>query len=135
VDNQAITHLENNPVDPLMLIPSVSASDVGAPKAEKFLPSKRKGNNNTALLSKPLEGFKVTSLAKTRAIVAGPTGSLMVTDGQEMVINGALWRVQVRDNSVEFKGKETDVTLLFDRSLSVLDDNSSVISPSNDKRR
>lgn len=65
-----------------------------------------------------LDGFKVTSLARDRAIISGPGGSRVVFNNQETVIGGVLWRVLVRPNAVELKGEQQRALLLFDHSLS-----------------
>ncbi len=69
-------------------------------------------------VSGSLEGYKVTSLARNRAIVSGPGGSRVVFDGQETVIAGVLWRVKVLASAVKFTKNKQKVILLFDRSLS-----------------
>lgn len=76
-------------------------------------------------VSGALEGYKITSLAKNRAIVSGPGGSRVVFNKQETVIGGVLWQVGVRDNAVEFLAGNRKVLLLFDRSLTSLGDKKS----------
>lgn len=96
-------------------IPTLPASAV-----EGNIPASSK-NNKEAVSQNPsasLDGFKVTSLAKNRAIISGPGGSRVVFDGQETVIGGGLWRVMVRPNAVELLGEKQRVLLLFDHSLS-----------------
>lgn len=65
-----------------------------------------------------LDGFVVTSHSPKRAIINGPGGSRIVFDGEEVVIGGFLWKVNVRDSGVEFRTGDDKVLLLFDRSLS-----------------
>jgi hypothetical protein len=65
-----------------------------------------------------LDGYRITSLASHRAIVAGPGGSRVVFDGEEAVIGGVLWNVRVRSSAVQFGASEQKVLLLFDKSLS-----------------
>ena len=65
-----------------------------------------------------LDGFVVTSHATTRAIISGPGGSRIVFDGEEVVIGGFLWHVNIRPSGVEFRSGPDKVLLLFDRSLS-----------------
>lgn len=65
-----------------------------------------------------LDGFIVTSHAPTRAIISGPGGSRIVFDGEELVLGGFLWRVDIRDSGVAFRSGPDKVLLLFDRSLS-----------------
>lgn len=65
-----------------------------------------------------LDGFTVTSHAATRAIISGPGGSRIVTEGQQIVLGGFVWNVKVRPSGVEFNNANEKVLLLFDRSLS-----------------
>ena len=69
-------------------------------------------------VSGALEGYKITSIAKNRAIVSGPGGSRVVFDGEETVIGGVLWKVGIRQSAVEFFEGNQRIMLLFDRSLS-----------------
>lgn len=72
-----------------------------------------------------LDGFVVTSHASKRAIISGPGGSRIVFDGEEVVIGGFLWYVNIRNSGVEFRSGEEKVLLLFDRSLSSVNRSSS----------
>lgn len=65
-----------------------------------------------------LDGFVVTSHSQKRAIISGPGGSRIVYDGEEVVIGGFLWNVNIRSSGVEFRSGDDKVLLLFDRSLS-----------------
>ncbi|MFN3826843.1 MAG: choice-of-anchor D domain-containing protein [Micavibrio sp.] len=65
-----------------------------------------------------LDGFVVTSHSAKRAIISGPGGSRIVYDGEEVVIGGFLWNVNIRSSGVEFRSGNDKVLLLFDRSLS-----------------
>jgi len=65
-----------------------------------------------------LDGFIVTSHSPTRAIISGPGGSRIVFDGEEVVLGGILWNVNIRPSGVEFRTGDEKVLLLFDRSLS-----------------
>jgi hypothetical protein len=65
-----------------------------------------------------LDGFVVTSHSAKRAIISGPGGSRIVYDGEEVVIGGFLWNVNIRGSGVEFRSGDDKVLLLFDRSLS-----------------
>jgi hypothetical protein len=65
-----------------------------------------------------LDGFVVTSHSEKRAIISGPGGSRIVYDGEEVVIGGFLWNVNIRSSGVEFRSGDDKVLLLFDRSLS-----------------
>lgn len=65
-----------------------------------------------------LDGFVVTSHSAKRGIISGPGGSRIVYDGEEVVIGGFLWNVNIRPSGVEFRNDKDKVLLLFDRSLS-----------------
>ncbi len=65
-----------------------------------------------------LDGFVVTSHSAKRGIISGPGGSRIVYDGEEVVIGGFLWTVNIRSSGVEFRSGDDKVLLLFDRSLS-----------------
>lgn len=67
-----------------------------------------------------LGGFVVTSHSPKRAIIAGPGGSRIVFDGEDVVIGGFLWYVNIRNSGVEFRSGDEKILLLFDRSLSSL---------------
>jgi hypothetical protein len=72
-----------------------------------------------------LDGFIVTSLSPKRGIIAGPGGSRIVFDGEEVVIGGFLWNVNIRSSGIEFRSGSEKVLLLFDRSLSSVNRGSS----------
>lgn len=72
-----------------------------------------------------LDGYRITSLASNRAIVAGPGGSRVVFDGEEAVIGGVLWDVRVRSSAVQFSVDKQKVLILFDKSLSSVNTNGS----------
>lgn len=65
-----------------------------------------------------LDGFVVTSHSAKRGIISGPGGSRIVYDGEQVVIGGFLWNVNIRNSGVEFNSGDDKVLLLFDRSLS-----------------
>lgn len=65
-----------------------------------------------------LDGFVITSHSPTRAIIAGPGGSRIVFNGEEVVLGGILWNINIRTSGVEFRTGDEKVLLLFDRSLS-----------------
>lgn len=72
-----------------------------------------------------LDGFVVTSHSPTRAIIAGPGGSRIVYNAEEVVIGGFLWKINIRESGVEFRNNDAKVLLLFDRSLSSVNRSSS----------
>ena len=65
-----------------------------------------------------LDGFVVTSHSPKRAIISGPGGSRIVFDGEQIVVGGFLWNVDIRASGVAFHSGDDRVLLLFDRSLS-----------------
>lgn len=65
-----------------------------------------------------LEGFIITSHSPKKAIINGPGGSRVVSDGQDIVLGGIEWKVDIVENGIEFLSGSDRVRLLFDRSLS-----------------
>ena len=65
-----------------------------------------------------LDGYKITSFSKDRAIINGPGGSRIVFDDEEIVLGGVPWYVFIQANGIEFLHQGQRVLLLFDRSLS-----------------
>ncbi len=70
--------------------------------------------------SKALDGYRVTSLAVNRAVISGPGGSRVVFNGEDVVLGGVLWMVDIHRSGVRFSSDGEKVVLLFDRSLSSL---------------
>lgn len=68
--------------------------------------------------SSVLDGLKITSFSPKRAIVAGPGGSRIVFDNEDIVLGGIAWSVNIQRNGIEFSHQGQTVLLLFDRSLS-----------------
>lgn len=137
-DNQTIV-MDNESTDFLASIPPISESQVNAPLAVPT-PSNLSVSTGTASSSgavtsgnnsASLDGYKVTSLARDRAIISGPGGSRVVFNNQETVIGGTLWRVAVRPNAVEFIGSKQRALLLFDHSLSFIGESGATNSASN----
>jgi len=65
-----------------------------------------------------LDGLKITSFSPRRAIIAGPGGSRIVFDNEDVVLGGIAWGVNIQRNGIEFSHQGQRVLLLFDRSLS-----------------
>ncbi len=65
-----------------------------------------------------LDGFVVTSHSNKKAIINGPGGSRVVTDGQTITLGGLQWTVSVTEAGIEFISGPDRVRLGFDRSLS-----------------
>lgn len=76
------------------------------------------GLSSIANPARVLDGLRITSFSPRRAIVAGPSGSRIVFDDEEIVIGGVPWMVNIQRNGIEFDYAEQKVLLLFDRSLS-----------------
>lgn len=98
----------------LRSIPKLSASDLGEDDGAVMRPAPPAKQD----VSGVLDGFTVTSLAPNRAIIAGPGGSRVVFEGEEAVIGGVLWTVNIRSSSIVFTNGDQRVLLLFDKSLS-----------------
>ncbi len=64
-----------------------------------------------------LDGYVVTSHSSNHAIIKGPVGSRIVTDGKTTLIGGYEWRVHVTEEGVRLISGDTIVILVFDRSL------------------
>lgn len=94
-----------------IIITSDSASSIGtsAEAAER-----------SAKLSGPptLDGYIVTSHSTSHAIIRGPAGSRIVSDGKKSIIAGVEWDVSVVDTGVRLTNGQNVVLLVFDRSLS-----------------
>lgn len=75
--------------------------------------------------SQALEGFIITSHSPKRAIINGPGGSRVVSDGQQLVLGGIQWDVDITPNGVDFISGRDKIRLLFDRSLSSVNRTSS----------
>ncbi len=65
-----------------------------------------------------LDGFVVTSLAGKHAIVSGPGGSRIVSNDTPIILGGVEWNPKITPTGVQLKNGKSEVTLVFDRSLS-----------------
>lgn len=72
-----------------------------------------------------LESYSITSQGPGRAVVTGPGGSRVVFDNQETVIGGVLWQVRMRASAIEFVHEKQKVLMLFDKSLTSLNQSGS----------
>lgn len=125
-DSKSIVFNDTNADDILRAITPISASALGVnDNANPAVQTSNKSNTTGSM-----EGYKVTSLAQTRAIVSGPGGSRVVFNGQETVIGGVLWRVSVQSSAVQFINGNQKVLLLFDHSLAPFDDGATVSNAS-----
>lgn len=64
-----------------------------------------------------LDGYVVTSHSRYRAVIRGPRGSQVVSDGGNVVLAGVPWNVNVIDSGVRLYSDMDDVLLVFDRSI------------------
>ena len=71
--------------------------------------------NNT--IAPNLDGYTVTSLAATRGVINGPLGSLVVRDGEDVVISGVRWTVTITRTGIVLTSRNDEVLLVFDKSL------------------
>lgn len=67
-----------------------------------------------------LDGFRISSLGRQHAVVAGPTGRVIVKHGEPQVIAGVRWVPHVVAEGVELVSGKKTVLLVFDRSLTVM---------------
>jgi Abnormal spindle-like microcephaly-assoc'd, ASPM-SPD-2-Hydin len=66
-----------------------------------------------------MDGYSITSLSARKAVINGPVGSLVVRDGEDVVIAGVKWTVTVGTTGVTLANRNDEVLLVFDRSLRV----------------
>ena len=65
-----------------------------------------------------LDGFAISSHSGKKAIINGPGGSRVVSQGKNVVLGGIEWKVDIVENGVEFMNGKDVVRLMFDKSLS-----------------
>ncbi len=68
-------------------------------------------------LTPVLDGYIVTSLSPRNAVISGPVGTLIVKGGQNVVIGGVKWDVDIGSAGVELTNASDKVLLVFDRTL------------------
>lgn len=71
-----------------------------------------------------LDGYKITSFSRNKAIINGSNGTRLIIDGEETVLGGVPWGVLFQKNGIEFYHKGSRVLMLFDKSLSSVNQNS-----------
>jgi hypothetical protein len=106
--------IENGKIDETILkTPATSVATTTAP-----------ASRNAALTAEnvtpSLDGFRISSLGGEHAIVAGPTGRVIVKDNVPQVIAGVRWTPHVVAEGVELVSGNKTVLLVFDRSLTVM---------------
>lgn len=72
------------------------------------------GNTGTPVL----DGYTVSSLSRSGAIINGPGGSRMVRNGQTVRLAGHVWQVEITPDGVAMVSGRNRVLMVFDRSLS-----------------
>lgn len=102
------------------LMPKVSRTDLDESLVGKD--SGKKGGVGFSGDAASLNGYRVTSLSANRAVIAGPRGRLVVTDGVTQVIAGGSWTPHVTHDGVEMVSGKESVFLLFDRILNLTSD-------------
>ena len=107
-DTETTTEREDDPVSANQ---RAASANRGNAASRGFMPAV----SNPASV---LDGLKITSFSPTRAIVAGPGGSRIVFDNEDVVLGGVPWSVNIQRNGIEFTNQGQTVLLLFDRSLS-----------------
>jgi hypothetical protein len=70
-----------------------------------------------------LNGYRVTSMSGNRAIIAGPRGRVLVTEGERQMVAGGYWKPVITYDGVKLVGAKDTVMLFFDRTMTVGKDN------------
>lgn len=90
---------------------------VGA-SANKTITKERDGEMITNAINTPtLDGYTITSHSPTKAIIAGPTGSRVIRDGEVVVLEGFEWVAKIVPSGVELIGEFDRILLVFDKAL------------------
>lgn len=89
------------------------------------LPDGTKVEDEVVSVTPVLDGYLVTSHSPTRAVINGPVGSLVVRDGEDVVISGVKWTITIVSTGVLLTGPEDEILLVFDRSLKPMQTSSS----------
>lgn len=106
----------------ILVIPVRGTSDVAVNKDSKAVVVTDAGD--VPEIIKPtekrqaLEGFIISSHSDKKAVINGPGGSRVVSQGRDVVLGGIEWKVNIVENGIEFMNGKDRVRLLFDRSLS-----------------
>lgn len=73
--------------------------------------------DTTSFITPVLDGYIVTSHSASRAVINGPVGSVVVRDGEDVVISGVKWTVTIISTGVILTSAEDEILLIFDKSL------------------
>ena len=68
-------------------------------------------------LTPVLDGYAVTAHSPSKAVINGPIGSLVVRDGEDVVISGVKWTVTIVSTGVILSSDDDEILLVFDKSL------------------
>lgn len=71
----------------------------------------------TVMPTPVLDGYVVTSHSPSRAVINGPVGSLVVREGESVVVSGVKWAVTIVQSGVILSSDADEILLVFDRSL------------------
>jgi hypothetical protein len=78
------------------------------------------GHAEVVSVTPVLDGYVVTTLSPTKAIINGPVGRIVVRDGEDTVISGVKWTVTIVPTGVILTSAADEILLVFDKSLKPL---------------
>ncbi len=118
-DQKAIV-LTDSPTAVLGALDIASSEEGSTEKTSKERPPPPRPRSTSRVMNPAsvLDGLKITSFASTRAIINGPGGSRILFDGEDVLLGGLSWNVDIQKNGIEFMHQGQRVLLLFDKSLS-----------------
>ena len=106
----------------VLVIPVRGKADTAVNRDSKAVVVTERGMDTQAIKpvekKQALEGFVITSHSRAKAIINGPGGSRVISDGQDVVLGGVEWKASIIDAGIEFLSGKDRVRLLFDKSLS-----------------
>lgn len=97
----------------------VDIEEEGNRSAARGGPAGRNAFNALDAAETSLDGFFITSLSASRAVISGPTGSKIVTDDEKIILGGSLWTPKILEDGIELRNKTQSFLLVFDKSLPV----------------
>jgi hypothetical protein len=114
------TEVIGTSASPIFIPGTEDPSDPGSMSSGNIAPVSYTPSYATGVVnpSGVLDGYKITSFSKDRAIINGPGGSRLIFDREEIVLGGLPWFIMIKKEGIEFLHQEYRVLLLFDRSLS-----------------
>jgi hypothetical protein len=75
------------------------------------------GFSSSSDITPVLDGYTVTSHSPTKAIINGPVGSLVVHDGEDVIISGMKWTATIVSTGVILSSEADEILLVFDKAL------------------